>query len=156
MKLQKDLREFVELLISHGSEFLVVGGHAVAFHGHPRFTGDIDFLIRPSVENATRVLGALRAFGFGDLPLTVDDFVKPGNVVQLGRPPNRIDLLTSISGVDVQDAWSSRVKSELDGLPVCFLGWQSLIDNKQASGRPKDLADVAKLKAIAAARRPPG
>jgi hypothetical protein len=156
VKLQKDLREFVELLNSHGAEFLVVGGHAVAFHGHPRFTGDIDFLIRPSVENATRVLSALYAFGFGDLPLTVDDFVKPGNVVQLGRPPNRIDLLTSISGVEVENAWSSRVKSELDGLPVCFLGWQSLIDNKQASGRPKDLADVAKLKAVAAARRPPG
>jgi hypothetical protein len=122
VKLQQDLREFVELLNSHGAEFLVVGGHAVAFHGHPRFTGDIDFLIRPSVENATRVLSALRAFGFGALPLTVDDFVKPGNVIQLGRPPNRIDLLTSISGVDVDDAWSSRVQSELDGLPVCFLG----------------------------------
>ena len=99
---------------------------------------------------------ALRAFGFGDLPLTVVDFVKPGNVVQLGRPPNRIDLLTSVSGLDFEDAWSSRVQSELDGLPVCFLGWQSLIDNKQASGRPKDLADVAKLKAVAAARRSPG
>jgi len=156
VKLQQDLREFVELLNSHEVEFLVVGGHAVAFHGHPRFTGDIDFLIRPSVENATRVLRALRAFGFGDLPLTVVDFVKPGNVVQLGRPPNRIDLLTSVSGLDFEDAWSSRVQSELDGLPVCFLGWQSLIDNKQASGRPKDLADVAKLKAVAAARRSPG
>jgi len=88
--------------------------------------------------------------------LSVDDFVKPGNVVQLGRPPNRIDLLTSISGVEFDDAWSSRVQAELDGLPVCFLGWQSLIANKQASGRPKDLADVAKLKAVAAARRPPG
>lgn len=156
MKLQQDLREFIALLNSHRVESLVVGGHAVAFHGHPRFTGDIDFLIRPSVQNATHVLEALRAFGFGDLSLSVDDFVKLGNVVQLGRPPNRIDLLTSISGVDFEDAWTSRVQAELDGLPVCFLGWQSLIDNKQASGRPKDLADVAKLKAVAAARRPPG
>jgi hypothetical protein len=102
------------------------------------------------------VLNALRAFGFGDLSLSVEDFVKPGNVVQLGRPPNRIDLLTSISGVEFDDAWASRVQAELDGLAVCFLGWQSLIKNKQASGRPKDLADVAKLKAVAAARRPPG
>jgi len=156
VKLQQDLREFVALLNSHEAEFLVVGGHAVAFHGHPRFTGDIDFLIRPSIENATRVLAALRAFGFGDLSLSVDDFVKPGNVVQLGRPPNRIDLLTSISGVEFADAWSSRVQAELDSLPVSFLGWQSLIDNKQASGRPKDLADVAKLRAVAAARRPSG
>ena len=156
MKLQQDLREFIALLNSHDVEFLVVGGHAVAFHGHPRFTGDIDFLIRPSVQSATRVLNALRAFGFSDLSLSVEDFVKTGNVVQLGRPPNRIDLLTSISGVDFDDAWSSRVQAELDGLAVCFLGWQSLIENKQASGRPKDLADVAKLKAVAAARRPPG
>lgn len=156
MKLQQDLREFIALLNSHEAEFLVVGGHAVAFHGHPRFTGDIDFLIRPSVQNATRVLNALQAFGFGELKLSVDDFVKPGNVVQLGRPPNRIDLLTSISGVEFEDAWLSRVQAELDGLPVCFLGWQSLIENKQASGRPKDLADVAKLRAVAAARRPPG
>lgn len=156
MKLQQDLREFVALLNSHRVEFMVVGGHAVAFHGHPRFTGDIDFLIRPSAQNATHVLEALRAFGFGDLTLSVDDFVKLGNVIQLGRPPNRIDLLTSISGVDFEDAWTSRVRAELDGLPVCFLGWQSLIENKLASGRPKDLADVAKLKAVAAARRPPG
>lgn len=156
MKLQQDLREFVALLNSHEAEFLVVGGHAVAFHGHPRFTGDIDFLIRPSAENATRVMNVLRAFGFGELTLSVDDFVKPGNVVQLGRPPNRIDLLTSISGVEFEDAWSSRVQATLDGLPVCFLGWQSLIENKQASGRPKDLADVAKLKAVAAVRRNPG
>jgi hypothetical protein len=147
VKLQQDLREFVALLNSHSVEFLVVGGHAVAFHGHPRFTGDIDFLIRASDQNATRLLNALRAFGFGD---------KSGNVVQLGRPPNRIDLLTSISGVEFDDAWSSRVQAELDGLPVSFLGWQSLIENKQASGRPKDLADVAKLMAVAAARRPPG
>jgi hypothetical protein len=129
--------------------------HAVAFHGHPRFTGDIDFLIRASVQNATQLLNALRVFGFGNLSLSVNDFIKPGNVIQLGRPPNRIDLLTSISGVEFDDAWSSRVQAELDDLPVCFLGWKSLIENKQASGRPKDLADVAKLKAVAAAR-PPG
>lgn len=153
MKLQKDLREFIELLNSRGTDYIVVGGHAVAFHGHARFTGDIDFLVRATAENASRILDALRAFGFGELALTVGDFIEPGRVVQLGHPPNRIDLLTSISGVDFQDAWATRIKSELDGLPVSFLGRQALIDNKRASARPQDLADVAKLEVIAAARR---
>jgi hypothetical protein len=155
VKLQQDLREFIELLNSHGAEFLVVGGHAVAFHGHPRFTGDIDILVSPSAENASRLLATLKAFGFGELSLDVEDFTKPGNVVQLGRPPNRIDLLTSISGVDFAQAWSTRIAAELDGLPVSFLSLQALIDNKLASGREKDLADVAKLRAVAAARRRP-
>lgn len=156
MKLQQDLREFIELLNSHGSEYLVVGGHAVAFHGHPRFTGDIDFLVRGSVDNAERILGVLRAFGFGDLALTTADFVKPGSVVQLGRPPNRIDLLTSISGVTFDDAWAGRVAGRLDGVPVFFLGLQALLENKLASGRPKDIADVAKLRTVAASRTKPG
>lgn len=148
MKLQPDLREFIELLSSHGCEFLVVGGHAVAFHGHPRFTGDIDFLLRASAENAKRVLAALRAFGFGALTITVEDLVKPESVVQLGRPPNRIDLLTSISGVDFEKAWDHRVTSELDGITVAFIGLEELLENKRASGRAKDLADFAKLTAI--------
>ncbi|HEX2875030.1 MAG TPA: DUF6036 family nucleotidyltransferase [Polyangiaceae bacterium] len=154
MKLQHDLREFIELLNSHGCDYLIVGGHAVAFHGHPRFTADIDFLIRSSIENAERVVNALRAFGFGELALTTGDLTRPEGVVQLGRPPNRIDLLTSISGVSFDDAWAGRVQGELDGLPVFFLGRQALLENKRASGRPKDLADVAKLTAIAAVRKP--
>ncbi len=88
-------------------------------------------LVRSSRQNAAQLLNALRSFGFGDLTLSVDDVVNPGNVVQLGRPPNRIDSLTGISGVDFDDASSSRVQAELDGLPFCFLGWQSLIENKQ-------------------------
>ena len=150
MKLQRDLREFIALLNSRGVDYVVVGGHAVAFHGHPRYTGDIDFLVRPTRENARRVLGALREFGFADLSLVEDDFVKPESVVQLGRPPNRIDLLTSISGVDFDEAWAKRAHSDLDGLPVAFLGWESLLQNKKATGRPKDVADVAKLEAVAA------
>ena len=154
MKLQHDLREFIELLNSHSCDYLVVGGHAVAYHGHPRFTADIDFFIRPSTENAERVLSALRAFGFGELALGPDDLIKPGSVIQLGRPPNRIDLLTSISGVSVEDAWVGRVEGALDGLPVFFLGRQALLENKRASGRPKDLADIAKLTAVGAVRKP--
>lgn len=149
MKLQKDLREFIALLSSHGCEFVIVGGHAVAFHGHPRFTGDVDFLLRASDDNARRVLDVLRDFGFAELALTTADFTAPDRVVQLGRPPNRIDLLTSISGVDFEHAWDTRVSAELDGLRVDFLGLDALIANKLASGRPKDLADVVKLRAVA-------
>lgn len=155
MKLQHDLREFIELLNSHGVDYLVVGGHAVAFHGHPRFTGDIDFLLRPTPENAVRLLLVLQDFGFGELALSVEDFVHPGRVVQLGRPPNRIDLLTSITGVGFEEAWNHRAQSDLDGLPVSFLGWDALIQNKKASGRPQDIADAEKLEAIASKRKEP-
>lgn len=148
-KLQTDLKEFIALLNSHEVEYLLVGGHAVAFHGHPRFTGDIDFLIRANPSNVQKVLDVLRAFGFGDLGIREQDLLTPGQVVQLGHPPNRIDLLTSISGVEFDAAWQSRVKSTLDDQPVAFLGWQDLIKNKRASGRPKDLADIEKLMAVA-------
>lgn len=143
------MSEFIGLLNSLKVECLVVGGHAVAFHGHPRFTGDIDFFIRATTENADRVLRALDAFGFGSIGITAADLTAPGQVVQLGRPPNRIDILTSISGVDFESAWASRAPAELDGHPVNFIGIDELLSNKLASGRPKDLADAAKLRAIA-------
>ena len=149
-KLQNDLREFIALLNSRAVEYLVVGGHAVAFHGHPRFTGDIDFLIRPTAANAVLLLDAIREFGFGSLPLTPEDFTTPERIVQLGRPPNRIDILTSISGVEFDDAWKGRVPAKLDEEPVNFLGFDALIRNKTASGRDKDRSDVAKLLAVTA------
>ena len=155
-KLQSDLSEFVGLLNSHGVEYLVVGGHAVAFHGHPRFTGDIDLLIRPTRENAEAVLRVLRDFGFGALHVEPDDLTSPGRVLQLGRPPNRIDLLTSISGVTFVEAWETRVPGALDEQQVNFLGWDALIKNKTASGRDKDRLDVKRLLAIAARRRKDG
>ena len=151
-KLQTDLREFIALLNSRKVEYLIVGGHAVAFHGHPRFTGDIDFFIRATTDNADRVLEALADFGFAGIGLSRDDLVAPGQVVQLGRPPNRIDILTSISGVGFDQAWDARVPADLDGEPVQFLGWHHLIQNKQASDRTKDRADVEKLLAIARRR----
>jgi len=113
VKLQSDLREFIVLLNSFTVDYVVVGGHAVAFHGHPRFTGDIDFLIRPTRDNAQRLLQALREFGFTDIALSIEDLVTPGNVVQLGHPPNRIDLLTSISGIDFEEAWTGRAIATL-------------------------------------------
>jgi hypothetical protein len=121
----------------------------VAFHGHPRFTGDIDFFIRATGENAERVLQALDAFGFGSLGIKAADLTEPGQVVQLGRPPNRIDILTSISGVDFDSAWPSRVPADLDGHAVNFIGMDDLLKNKHASGRPKDLVDAVKLQAVA-------
>jgi len=149
VKLQRDLKEFIELLISSGVDFIIIGGHAVAFHGHPRFTGDIDFLVRSTPENAERIIATLKVFGFGEVGLSFQDFTRPGSVVQLGRPPNRIDLLTSISGVDFEEAWEGKVAGEIDGLAVFFLGLDALLKNKQASGRDKDLADVKKLQAVA-------
>lgn len=145
MKLQKDLREFIELLNSHGVEYLVVGGHAVAYHGHPRYTGDIDFFVRPSAENAERVASAIAAFGFPEAALNAAVFTEPDRVVQLGRPPYRIDILTSISGLSFEDAWSGHIESALDQLPVRFIGKNALLANKRAAGRPKDLADVDEL-----------
>ena len=145
MALQTDLSEFVALLISRKVEFVVVGGHAVAFHGHPRYTGDIDIFIRPSPENATKVMDALVAFGFGGLSISMEDLSKPARTIQLGRPPNRIDLLTMISGVSFEEAWASRVRGDLGGQAVDYIGFDALILNKRTSGRDKDQMDVKQL-----------
>ena len=142
MKLHSDLKEFIELLNSEKVEYLIVGGLAVAFHGYPRFTGDIDILVRRNADNAARVASVLNRFGFGELALDPTTFTTPNTVVQLGRPPNRIDLLTSISGVTYDQAWRGKVSGTLDGTPVDFIGRNELIANKRASGRAKDLADL--------------
>jgi predicted nucleotidyltransferase len=148
-KLQADLKEFIELLNSHSVEYLIVGGHAVAFHGHPRYTGDIDFFIRATHSNAQRLLATLNGFGFGGVGITERDLLEPERIVQLGQPPNRIDILTSISGVDFDSAWASRIESTMDDQPVIMIGWNELLRNKKAAGRQKDLADVDKLLAVA-------
>jgi hypothetical protein len=147
------LNEFVALLNSWKVEYLVVGGYAVAFHGHPRFTGDIDFLVHATPQNAKRLLDVLSDFGFGSLDLSLEDLTTEGRVVQLGRPPNRIDLLTRISGVTFDQAWAGRVGGSLGAHRVDFIGWDALIQNKTVSGRDKDRADVTKLLAIAASRK---
>lgn len=117
----------------------------MAFHGYPRFTGDIDFFVEISPENAARLDQVLRECGFGGVGIRREDFLQPGTVVQLGRPPNQIDLLTSIDGVTFSEAWLNRIPAELDGLPVNVLGKADLLRNKQACGRPQDLADAAQL-----------
>ena len=145
MKLTKDLREFIALLNATKVKFLIVGGHAVAFHGRPRFTGDFDFFLERSPENAARVVEAVSEFGFAGMGLKAADFLEKGVVVQLGRPPNRIDLLTSIDGVEFADAWPRRAAGELDGIPVSFISKEDLLANKRAVGRAQDLADAAEL-----------
>jgi len=152
-KLQTDLNEFVGLLNSRKVEYVVVGGHAVAFHGHPRLTGDVDFFVRPTRDNAERVLGVLSDFGLGDVGLTADDFTVSEKIVQLGYPPNRIDLLTSISGVTFDEVWSSRMRGNLGEHAVDFIGWDALIRNKRASDRDKDRLDVKTLLAISSRKK---
>ena len=145
MELQKDIREFVELLLSEKVDFLLVGGYALAVHGAPRFTEDIDFLIHLSSENADRLIQVVEKFGFGDLDIERDDFLKPDFVIQLGMAPNRIDLLTGIDGLSWEEIWESRIGYEFDGLPIHVIGREQLIKNKLASGRTKDLADAERL-----------
>lgn len=110
-----------------------------------RYTADLDLLVRPTVENGRHVLHALTDFGFGSLELTVDDFSGADKIIQLGVSPNRIDLLTSISGLTFEEAWSSREMGDLDGVAVAFIGKSALIHNKEKTGRPRDIADVEEL-----------
>lgn len=146
MKLPNDLRAFVESLNAAKAKYVIVGGYAVAFHGHPRFTGDIDIFVEATAENAERIVSAIDFFGFKSLGLTTQDFINPDNIVQFGYPPNRIDVLTKIDGVTFAEVWDNRKMAELDGQPVAFIDKQHLIQNKKASGRDKDLSDIAALK----------
>jgi Nucleotidyl transferase AbiEii toxin, Type IV TA system len=145
IKLQKDLSEFVGLLLSHHVEFLLVGGHALAFHGAPRFTEDIDFLILSNPGNASKIMEVMTDFGFSGAGLTAADFLVPDRVIQLGIAPHRIDLLTSISGVPWEEAWATHEWVELDHYTVPVIGKAALIRNKAATNRLQDQADIARL-----------
>ena len=142
-----DFRDLLAAFLSHQVRFLVVGAHALAVHGVPRATGDLDLWVDPTGTNADRVWQALAAFGapLDALEVTRDDFIRADVVVQLGLPPRRIDVLTSVSGLAFAEAWEDRLEQEVDGQRVPFLGRTSLIRNKQASGRPKDLGDLDAL-----------
>jgi hypothetical protein len=141
-------RDFVEMLSglsAAGVRFLVVGAHALAVHGAPRATGDLDIWIQATPENATRVLQALQTFGAPLFDLTIDDLSAPDTVFQIGLPPSRIDILSGISGVDFDAAWSRQVEVNIGTLRVGVIGRQDFIANKKASGRPKDILDLALL-----------
>ena len=146
MPLSKDLREFVGLLNANEVEYLVVGAFAVAYHGVPRYTADLDLLLRPSSQNAGRVLAALSQFGFGSLGIAIQHLQESEKVIQLGVSPNRIDLLTSISGVTFDEAWTTREPGDLDGVAVHFIGRAALIRNKERTGRARDLPDAEELR----------
>lgn len=147
MELDPNFREFIALLRAHEVRFLIVGGYAVAAHGHPRYTADLDVWVALDPGTAAGVLDALTEFGFGGLDLTVDDFTEADRVVQLGYPPLRIDLMTSIDGVVFDEAYERRVEIELaEGLRMPFLSLADLRRNKRASGRPQDLADLEALR----------
>ncbi len=141
-ELNKDLREFVKLLVEHQVEFVIVGAYVRALYGRPRYTKDIDFFVRASRENAEKLSKLIHDFGFSSLGLTPDDFYDPDVVVQLGYEPNRIDILTRISGVSFDQAWNNRVVASLDGVAVSFLSRSDYLTNKRAAGRPQDLADA--------------
>ncbi len=145
MKLDKDFNEFVELFVAKGVRFLVVGGYALAAHGYPRATDDFDAWVWANSENAEKIVECLAEFGFGSLNLTTDDFTTLDRVVQLGYPPYRIDIITSISGVEFENAWANRLVVDVDGMQVPFIGRDDLLTNKRATGRPKDLLDVERL-----------
>jgi len=144
--LSQDFKEFVELLIKNSAEYLIVGGYAVGIHGHPRYTGDLDIWLNPTLENAKRILDSVNEFGFSSFGLSEMDFIKEGNIIQLGYPPLRIDLLTNIDGVTFAECYKNRKIVEIDTLLVNFIGYQDLIKNKQQSGRPRDLDDLNNLK----------
>jgi hypothetical protein len=145
MEVQQDFKELLELLNAHDVEYVIVGAYALAFYGAPRFTGDIDILVRPSPGNARKIMSAMDDFGFGSLDLKEEDFQDLDSVVQLGVPPVRVDLITSITGVTWQEADAGKRQGRYADVPVYFLGREEFIANKRALGRRKDLADLESL-----------
>jgi hypothetical protein len=145
MELDKDFNEFVELFIAHDVQFLIIGGYALAAHGFPRATGDLDAWVWANDANATKIITALTAFGFANVGISVSDFLREDSVVQLGYPPYRIDILTSIDGLEFAEAWASRVMVRINNMDVPFISRDDLITNKTAVGRPQDIADVQRL-----------
>lgn len=148
--LNEDFLDMLRALSGAAVEFVIVGAHAMAVHGVPRATGDLDILVRPETNNAARVMAALRRFGapidaHGVRP---EDFQMPGAVYQIGLPPRRIDLLTGISGVTFEEAWASRIHAHMGSERVAVLDRHTLLKNKRAAGRPKDLADVMLLENV--------
>jgi hypothetical protein len=145
MELNQDFKEFIELLNKHNVKYLVVGGYAVGFHGYPRFTGDIDFWIAISNENASKIVTVLNEFGFGSLDFKVADFLDDNSVIQLGYEPTRIDILTSLSGVQFDECYNQSVIADFEGLKINFIDLKNLRTNKASTGRAKDLGDLENL-----------
>jgi len=143
--ISKDFREFIELLNAAKVRYLVVDGYAVAVHGYPRYTKDLDIWIEGSPNNADKVMQALHQFGFGALDIRTEDLTEKDQVIQLGYPPNRIDLLTSLEGVSFDDCYGARVAVKIEDVEIAFIDIDNLRKNKAATGRAQDLADLEHL-----------
>ena len=146
MDLAPDFDEFCGLLTAHAVEFVIVGAHALALHGAPRFTGDLDILVRPTEENGRRVLAAIADFGFPTAPLTAADIAQGTKVIEMGIAPVQIHVMSQIDGVTWDDVWSSREIGPFGSRALTFIGREAFLRNKRAAGRPKDLADVDALR----------
>jgi len=145
MELSPDFKELLALFNARNVEYVITGGYALAFHGAPRYTGDLDILVKPDRGNAQRVLDALQAFGFASVGLTVGDFENPGKVLQLGVLPVRVDIMTSLTGVSWEEAFAGRAVGSYGDVPVHYIGRAQFIANKRATGRTRDLADLEAL-----------
>ena len=141
----QDFKEFIQSLNDNQVRYLIVGGYAVALHGYPRYTKDLDIWIELNPDNAAKLIKALDQFGFSSLGLRVEDFLEADQIVQLGYPPNRIDLITSMPGVDFEGCFTSRVKVMIDDVLINFIDLENLKKNKRAVGRLQDLADLENL-----------
>ena len=149
MKLpSKDVQELIQLLNKNNVEYIIVGAWAVAFYGWPRYTGDFDLFVNPTQANAIKLMKVLDDFGFSDIGIKQEDFLRDSFVIQLGVQPNRVDFLTTISGVAFSVAWDSKEIVTLGSLEMIFLSREHLIKNKQATGRSKDIADIEELRKI--------
>lgn len=148
MIINPDFKEFIQLLNENKVDYLIIGGYALAFHGYPRFTQDIDFWVWADAENAKRITKVLDEFGFTSLEINEYDFLDEDSMIQLGFPPNRIDIINQIDGVNFLEAFSEKEIFEDGEIRINFIGLDQLIQNKKASGRLKDLADVQTLEEI--------
>jgi len=143
--LNQDFKEFIQSLNDNAVRYLLVGGYAVAVHGYPRYTKDMDIWVDMSEENAAKIVKALNEFGFASLGLKEADFIAPDQIIQLGYPPGRIDILTTLPGVEFGDCYPARVTTDVDGVTVACIDLDNLVKNKKATGRHQDWADVENL-----------
>ncbi len=145
MNVPKDYKELFELLNSEKVKYLIVGAYALAFHGQPRYTGDIDIFIDAKKRNALKLINVIKRFGFDQIGITEQDFLKPDRIVQLGYPPLRIDIMTSIDGVSFERAWRHRIRGEFGKQNVWYISKKDLILNKRSTGRAQDKLDLSMI-----------
>jgi hypothetical protein len=142
----KDFEELLECFQRHEVRFVIVGAYALAHHAKPRYTKDLDIFVEATGVNGARIVKALEEFGFGGLGISESDFSAPGRILQLGVPPNRVDIMTTIDGVSFGEVWEGRVHGAYGAASVAYIGYDDLIRNKSAAARPQDLADLQTLR----------